>query len=418
MPIDFRADQVQTSKIIVTGSTPQKQLLIYGIAADGSPVNQGNINTGVFDTSVIGADVFMYVSGGKNQRQDGNLSISAFGGDVVVSGAFYQGQPSQIKGGSYSHAEGDNTLAYADYSHAEGLETIALGSGSHSEGTETYAIGTGSHSEGTETYAIGTGSHSEGDNTLAYADYSHAEGGITLAYGQGSHSEGVGTQTYGTGSHAEGFFSIAYGDYSHAGGNFTIASGSYQTVFGSFNQRNNTTSLFVIGSGSSDTDRGDIFRAEPTGELVLSGGIVHNVRLVKGESNTPIQLTKQDYILIVDTTSQPTSSIVDVYLPLGSTDGIHIGQTYIIRKVDNKQSASSLTIASSDNSQYISGYDFSGGAGTHLGAQHISITLDSFKNWTSVTLTYVGDTPSTQLGDTDFSNKPTWFVTQVSSNLG
>ena len=60
---DFRADQVQTNKIIVTGSNPQKTLLIYSIDADGSPANQGNIDPTVFNTSVVGSDVFLFVSG-------------------------------------------------------------------------------------------------------------------------------------------------------------------------------------------------------------------------------------------------------------------------------------------------------------------------------------------------------------------
>jgi len=63
MTIDFRSDQIQTNKIIVTGSTPQKTLLIYGIDADASPNNQGNIDPAVFDTTVVGSDVFLFVSG-------------------------------------------------------------------------------------------------------------------------------------------------------------------------------------------------------------------------------------------------------------------------------------------------------------------------------------------------------------------
>ena len=91
-----------TFKIIVTGSNPQKTLLIYGIAADAAPVNQGNINPAVFDTTVVGTDVFMYVSGGLNERQDGNGSISVFGGDVVIQAA-------------------QNTIAIAIAAHQEGI---------------------------------------------------------------------------------------------------------------------------------------------------------------------------------------------------------------------------------------------------------------------------------------------------------
>ena len=47
--IDFRADQIQTKQIIVTGSgAGTTKLLIYGIEAQGSPVNEGLINTTYF----------------------------------------------------------------------------------------------------------------------------------------------------------------------------------------------------------------------------------------------------------------------------------------------------------------------------------------------------------------------------------
>jgi len=44
----------------------------------------------------------------------------------------------------------------------------------------------------------------------------------------------------------------AIGDYSHTEGLFTIASGSYQTVVGRYNITNNTSSLFIVGTGVGD----------------------------------------------------------------------------------------------------------------------------------------------------------------------
>ena len=84
--IDFRADQVQTSKIIVTGSTPQKTLLIYGIDAQDTPLNQGNIDPAKFDTTFVGTDVFLFVSGGIGARSGTEPWISVFGGDLHISG--------------------------------------------------------------------------------------------------------------------------------------------------------------------------------------------------------------------------------------------------------------------------------------------------------------------------------------------
>lgn len=91
MPIDFRASQIQTNKLIASGSTGTEtgaQLVVYSYSAnDGTAPNQGFIDQSVFVTSSIGTDIFLYVSGGIGERNVGGAqSISVFGGDVYVSG--------------------------------------------------------------------------------------------------------------------------------------------------------------------------------------------------------------------------------------------------------------------------------------------------------------------------------------------
>lgn len=91
MPIDFRASQIQTNKIISSGSTGTPtgaKLLIYPHDADDNTApNQGYINQSVFVTSSIGTDIFLYVSGGIGERNVGGAqSITCFGGDVHISG--------------------------------------------------------------------------------------------------------------------------------------------------------------------------------------------------------------------------------------------------------------------------------------------------------------------------------------------
>lgn len=91
MPIDFRASQVQTNKIIASGSTGTEtgaQIVVYShLADDGAAPNQGFIDQAVFNTGSIGTDIFLYVSGGIGQRLVGGAkSISVFGGDLHVSG--------------------------------------------------------------------------------------------------------------------------------------------------------------------------------------------------------------------------------------------------------------------------------------------------------------------------------------------
>jgi hypothetical protein len=86
--IDFRADQIQTKQIIVTGSgAGTTKLLIYGIEAQGSLVNEGDINTTYFPQDGIGGDLFLYVSGAVNSKGSAVRGTSVFGGDLVVSGS-------------------------------------------------------------------------------------------------------------------------------------------------------------------------------------------------------------------------------------------------------------------------------------------------------------------------------------------
>jgi hypothetical protein len=90
MARDFRANQIQTNKIIASGSTGTgAKLVFYSIEADdaGSP-NQGNIDTGVFDTSQIGDDTFIYFSGSTGVLNTSRGGAAVFAGDVFISGNF------------------------------------------------------------------------------------------------------------------------------------------------------------------------------------------------------------------------------------------------------------------------------------------------------------------------------------------
>lgn len=476
--IDFRADQIQTKQIIVTGSgAGTTKLLIYGIEAQGSPVNEGEIDINVFPQDGIGGDVFLYVSGAVNAK--GSVTVrgtSVFGGDLVVSGSLYNGavtaaggnyshaegaittasgQGSHAEGygtlasgpsshaegesttasGQVSHAEGVSTNASGKYSHAEGQTTIAYGEGSHAEGYHTNASGDYCHAEGQDTYVTtlgdyshaeghftkvdnryahaegygtltsalyshaegylttgsGQASHAEGQNTTAGGGYSHAEGQNTSTLGTHSHAEGYQTQTTGAYSHAQGSGSITWGIYSFAAGNRTIASGSVdvtQAAFGRFNKRNNETSLFVVGNGTGDSDalRKDIFRAESTGELVLSGGIRHSFR--KPTTSEFITLTRSDYMVVVDTLTIAANAVV--YLPVITDAVADIGLTVIINHYASSIGTDTVGIEPGNAGYEISGFNstWTTGAGRFV-LNTLGGTVAA-SNRRSVTLTFVG----------------------------
>lgn len=249
----------------------------------------------------------------------------------------------------YSHAEGQKTVASGLRGHAEGMHTSASGENSHAEGYFTSANGKNSHAEGQSILvpggddisialqANGEAAHAEGCATKAYGKYSHAEGMYAYASGTCSHAEGVQTNANGTYSHAEGSNSKATGYASHAEGNYSIAKGSYshaegnnteaigdsshaggykssasapysfchgrelrtvgiepQAAFGCFNETNSSM-LFSIGNGSSDTDRKNAFSINKSGTMTFNSNVlpVYMQDFIFGIKGKRIHVTKQ-----------------------------------------------------------------------------------------------------------------------------
>ena len=174
-----------------------------------------------------------------------------------------------------THAEGKYTTASGDSSHAEGHLTEASGSSSHAEGVYTMASGDyGSHAEGEYTTASGSCSHAEGYYATASGDSSHAEGDYTTASGEDSHAEGKRTTASGYASHAEGEYSKASGKYAHAEGYHTTARSNNQHVQGKYNIEDTTsTYAHIVGGGTSNTDRKNIYTLDWNGNAVYSGDV-------------------------------------------------------------------------------------------------------------------------------------------------
>ena len=85
---DFRASQIETSKIIGTGS-------ISGTTA-GIAIYSGSIASnregGTSDSAMfnnVGSDVFLFVSGTISNSDNTRTDATLFGGDVVISGTLY-----------------------------------------------------------------------------------------------------------------------------------------------------------------------------------------------------------------------------------------------------------------------------------------------------------------------------------------
>ena len=181
---------------------------------------------------------------------------------VADEGAeIYNDYDGNIATGLYASASGYKTQATGDYAHSNGWWTRAVGQCSNAEGLLSVANGNFAHAEGTRTKATANNAHSEGDLTTASGRQSHAEGSETLASGFCSHSEGSKTK--------------ATNYYAHAEGLGTIAAGRNQTAMGKYNI-SDTTSLFIVGNGASNTSRSNAHTLDSSGNAEFAGDVVAN----------------------------------------------------------------------------------------------------------------------------------------------
>lgn len=151
-----------------------------------------------------------------------------------------------------------------------------------------------------------------GTNVITYAkDYTHAEGYKTSALGQSSHAEGSNT--------------IALGDYSHAGGLGTIATADNQTAIGQYNTED-ANALFIVGNGTSDTDRKNAFVVHKDG-----AAYANNQKLATEEYVN--ETVANDYVKKTDIATYSTPGLVKP----ASWYGIIIDTTGAIQLVNTQE---------------------------------------------------------------------------------
>lgn len=103
-----------------------------------------------------------------------------------------------------------------------------------------------------------------------------AEGYETVVNNDNSnHAEGYGTRATGyAGAHAEGYSTTSSGYSTHAEGYYTRAASEYQHVQGKYNAvDNNNIYADIIGGGSSDSDRKNIYTVDWNGNVVAEGDV-------------------------------------------------------------------------------------------------------------------------------------------------
>jgi len=212
----------------------------------------------------------------------------------VVTGMTYNG----FLQSTGSTASGLNSFAF-------GNNVTSLGNNSFSQGFGTISSGASSHAEGRATTSIGDFSHAEGFGTQSIGGYSHSEGEVTISIGLGSHAEGENTTSVGSGSHAEGSGTTTYGNFSHSEGLGTITNGDYQHTQGQFNFTSSTQSAFIIGNGTSDSNRSNLVFAAGNqfdiyGDLLVTGTTSADTIVI---TSTPTTASSLNEVIVRDSSS-------------------------------------------------------------------------------------------------------------------
>ncbi len=258
--------------------------------------------------------------------------LSAAGGYASVAsaaGARAFGHQTKASGG-YSHAEGQQTEASGAQSHAQGCLTKASGVQAHAGGYAAIASGAMSFAHGNESNATGPSSVALGFKTTAnggnsitggYSSqkaeevlgtmngssaqrvmgvweelptenkYNIAFGNYSTALGRDCAAIGGGSQAFGYESAAGGFASLAAGKYTKTEltaeaavalglGARAVAAG--QAVVGKYNAPD-SSHVFEVGAGTSDTDRKTVFWVKEDGTTSLDDRIREIVRSVFSE---------------------------------------------------------------------------------------------------------------------------------------
>lgn len=107
-----------------------------------------------------------------------------------------------------------------------------------------------------------------GTNNRALSSNSFVIGLDNSANGNRSFASGTQTTAIGTSSHTEGFLTKAHANYSHARGEGTIIDCSAGSSIGKYNDISQNV-LFIVGNGSSDSNRKDAFAIDLAGNTLL-----------------------------------------------------------------------------------------------------------------------------------------------------
>ncbi len=204
---------------------------------------------------------------------------TAMGYDTKASG-FYSTTMGRetIANGWASTAIGWKTEASGNYSVAAGRETnasgelsTALGLGTTASAYYSTALGIGTEASGSASIASGHLTKASGKYSTAMGDETKAIGNCTIATGWRTIASGIWSTAMGINSRAVGWKSFTLGEGTIARSYNSLVCGRYNDtlITSSLNSWIGTNPLFIIGNGSSESNRSNAMTVLKNGNVGL-----------------------------------------------------------------------------------------------------------------------------------------------------
>jgi hypothetical protein len=238
-------------------------------SADMGALGQGSFVTGAFNSAKGGFSTLL----GASNKSLANAHFSvALGGMNTVTGL------GSVSIGAQNSSTSNSAISIGLSNTASGESSIAMGITSEATNQNSIAMGQAAKSSGVGSVAIGSASNSSGINSFALGADTKASGNYSFAMGNSS-------EATNTSSLAIGYQNKATGEYATALGLGTTAGNQGNTVIGEFNAGDaspepnssidRNKKLFVVGNGTSNTNRSDAFAVLRNGKVGVNASDFH-----------------------------------------------------------------------------------------------------------------------------------------------
>lgn len=178
--------------------------------------------------------------------------------------------------GALNDATGQASVAMNYYNLAKGTCSLAFGLGNEANADYSVVGGYGSYANGEGSISIGHDTRSNGSYSMAIGEKNVVSG--AMAFGGGYNNEASGYCSFVFGKDNE-----VSGNLSQAFGNGTKAIGDKQLVIGKYNTTNSNRA-FIIGNGSSDSNRSNALAVDWSGNMWITGNMSVSGTLSAGTS--------------------------------------------------------------------------------------------------------------------------------------